>query len=93
MVKFGRVDTDFFEVSPKKYRRMKAYASSKLALLMFTQSLTEKLGKQAGVVVNAFNPGWVNTKMLTMHNWLDPLIDILVRPLLKSPDTGGRPTD
>ncbi len=89
MVKFGRVDMDFFEVSPKEYRRMRAYASSKLALLMFTQSLTEKLGKQAGVVVNAFNPGWVNTKMLTMRNWLDPFLDILVRPLLKSPDTAA----
>ena len=85
MVKFGRVDMDFFEVSPKEYRRMRAYASSKLALLMFTQSLTEKLGKQAGVVVNAFNPGWVNTKMLTMHNWLDPFLDILVRPCSRVP--------
>lgn len=84
MSKFARVDKDFFAVPPKKYRKIKAYGASKLALLMFTQSLTEKLGKKAGVEANAFNPGLVNTKMLTMHNWLDPLFNILVRPLLKT---------
>ena len=89
-VKFGRVDKDFFRVPEKKYRELRSYASSKLALLMFTQSLTEKLGKNASVVANAFNPGLVNTKMLTMHNWLDPLFDILVRPLLKTADRAAQ---
>ena len=85
-IRFGRVDKDLFEDSGRKYRRLRAYRSSKLALLMFTQSLTERLGYSAGVVANAFNPGLVNTKMLTTHSWLAPLFDILVRPLLKTAD-------
>lgn len=89
-VRFGRIDENFFHSSPEKYRRFRAYAASKLALLLFTQSLSERLNAESGIVVNAFNPGWVNTRMLTLHNGLDPLFNILVRPLLKTPDQAAQ---
>ena len=90
MVKFGRIDSSFFDLSPEKYRPMRAYAASKLALLLFTHSLNQALQADDRVAVDAFNPGWVNTRLLALGNWLDPLFNILVRPLLKTSDQAAQ---
>jgi len=39
--------------------------------------------------VNAVDPGVVNTGMITMHKWYDPLADIFFRPFIKSPEQGA----
>ena len=40
--------------------------------------------------VYAADPGVVDTGMITMHRWFDPLTDLLFRPLIKSPEQGAR---
>ncbi|MBQ7823667.1 MAG: oxidoreductase, partial [Bacteroidaceae bacterium] len=39
--------------------------------------------------VNAADPGIVNTKMITMEQWFDPLTDILFRPFIKTAEQGA----
>jgi NAD(P)-dependent dehydrogenase (short-subunit alcohol dehydrogenase family) len=47
-----------------------AYAASKLALLLFTMELSDRLtGK--GITGNALHPGLVNTKIMTLRKWYD----------------------
>ncbi len=55
----GTLDIDSF-TKKKDYFIMKAYGQSKLANIMFTYSLKEKL-KDTGITVNALNPGKVKT--------------------------------
>lgn len=85
--KMGRVDDKFFKLDPEHYRRFKAYPNSKLALLMFTIELARRLEGRR-VTVNVVDPGVVNTGMITMHRWYDPLADLFFRPFIKSPERG-----
>lgn len=86
--KMGKIDDRFFIPDPLKFRRFKAYPASKLALLLFTVELAERL-KDTSIRVNAVDPGVVNTGMITMHQWFDPLANILFRPFIKSPEKGA----
>jgi NAD(P)-dependent dehydrogenase (short-subunit alcohol dehydrogenase family) len=44
------------------FERYRAYANSKLALVLFTRFLAKEL-TGTGVTVNAVHPGWINTKL------------------------------
>ncbi len=86
--KMGEVGDRFFEPDSEHYRRFKAYPDSKLAVLMFTTELARRVHGRS-IVVNAVDPGVVNTGMITMHRWYDPLADIFFRPFIKSPERGA----
>ena len=43
------------------------------------------------VKVNCADPGVVNSKMITMHRWFDPIADVLFRPFISSPAQGAKP--
>lgn len=86
--KMGEVGDHFFKLDPEHYRRFKAYPDSKLAILMFTTELARRLQGRA-ITVNAVDPGVVNTGMITMHKWYDPLADVFFRPFIKSPERGA----
>ncbi|WP_300285917.1 SDR family NAD(P)-dependent oxidoreductase [uncultured Alistipes sp.] len=85
--RIGKVDASALE-PPVRYTRFGAYARSKLALLLFTLELARRVGT-AGPHVYAADPGVVDTDMITMHRWFDPLADLLFRPLIKSPQRGA----
>jgi NAD(P)-dependent dehydrogenase (short-subunit alcohol dehydrogenase family) len=60
----GRIDlTDISGDKLKKYDGYAAYASSKLANVLFTVELARRVAKR-GVMVNALHPGVVSTKLL-----------------------------
>lgn len=81
--------SDFFTHGKKgTFLRIPVYANTKLALLLFTQELAQRLSTKA-VTVNAADPGIVNTPMITMHKWFDPLTDIFFRPFIKTPEKGA----
>ena len=86
--KMGEIGDHFFELDPEHYRRFKAYPNSKLAILMFTAELARRVQGRA-ITVNAVDPGVVNTGMITMHKWYDPLADVFFRPFIKSPERGA----
>lgn len=87
----GRVGDDFFQTDAGHYSLFKTYGSSKLAVLLFTAELAERW-RGDGIRVNAIDPGVVNTNMITMHRWFDPLADIFFRPFIRSPRKGAETT-
>ena len=67
---------DFFFFGRKgKFWRIPVYSNTKLALLLFTLELAERV-EERGITVNAADPGIVSTDIITMHQWFDPLTDI-----------------
>ncbi len=84
----GKIDTSFFVDTPTSYKRFKAYSRSKLALTLYTARLAQEL-RPRGIVVNAADPGVVDTDMITMHSWIDPLANLFFRPFISSPHEGA----
>lgn len=85
----GKIETDFFSKGKNgRFSRIAVYGNTKLALLLFTRELAERV-KDRGITVNAADPGIVSTNMITMQAWFDPLTDILFRPFIKSPEQGA----
>ncbi len=71
------------------YGPFRAYARSKFAIILATLELAER---GAGRIrANAVHPGVVNTRILTMKRWYDPLADRIFRPLVLDIDAGAAP--
>lgn len=71
------------------YRRMQAYADSKIALMLFTLELARRL-RESRIAVFAADPGVADTGIITMHRWYDPLADLFFRPFISSPEKAVR---
>jgi len=52
-----------------KYWMMRAYGQSKLAMILFTRSLSEKYASQ-GLIANAMHPGVINTGIIRNTNYI-----------------------
>lgn len=87
---FGRFDPDDLAMDAQKYHPLRAYARSKLAVILATLELARRLDGR--VAVNAVHPGIVNTRILAMDRWFDPLADLLFRPFARGIDSGAAPT-
>jgi len=84
IAKFGK---DFFEVDEGNYSQLGTYGNSKYAVMLFSQELARRTGNQ----VNMTDPGVVNSRMLHMDRWFDPLADALFRPFCKTAEGGATP--
>lgn len=90
--RLASVRKDLFSRPIKKFRQLGTYADTKLALLLFSTKLAERLASdERHIHVNVADPGVVNSNMLSMGRWFDPLADVLFRPLCKSPENGVKP--
>ncbi len=87
----SHIDFDDLQ-NEKRFDGVKAYSQSKLANVMFTYELAEKLASKS-VTVNCLHPGVVNTSLTQEYPWfpkyLSPLLG-LVKPLLTSPKDGAK---
>jgi len=79
----GKIDLNDLHLK-KKYKGTKAYNSSKLAIVLFTQELAERL-KDTDVAVNALHPGHAATNIWNMWpgKWYQALLFIILRMLMK----------
>lgn len=68
---------------------LKDYSNSKFMLALYTAELHKRVGKN--IFVYGVDPGVVNTGIITMHRWYDPLANIFFRPFIKSPEQGAVP--
>lgn len=85
--RFAHVNRDFFKTEPQDFQQLGTYGDSKLALLLFTIALS----REVDFHVNMADPGVVNTNMIHMNRWFDPLADVIFRPFCKSPEKGAIP--
>ena len=83
----AKINKDFFSSREKNFSQIGAYASSKLALMHFSIELS----RRCGVSVNMADPGIVDSSMIRLDRWFDPLADLIFRPLCKSPESGAIP--
>ena len=84
----SRLDEHFFDLDKKRFSQLGAYGKAKYALFLSSLSLSENIknGK-----VNLTDPGVVDSNMISMHRWFDPIADVLFRPFCKSPEKGAIP--
>lgn len=87
--KIAKMDKNFFDNGKDEYSQLGTYSTTKFALLMFTGELIKRYGDKFHI--NATDPGVVNSNMISMHRWFDPLADIFFRPFIKSPRKGAMP--
>lgn len=78
------------ETFPKesKFGQLATYGRSKRALTMFAVALAGRL-MDRGIRVNCADPGVVDSGMIAMGRWFDPLADIFFRPFISSPKKGA----
>ncbi len=86
--RFGNVGKDLFERSEKSFSQLGTYSDTKLALLLFSIELAKRY---PSLRVNVADPGIVNSNMISMGRWFDPLADILFRPFCRKPEKGVTP--
>lgn len=86
--RFVKIDGKSLRPSPEDFTQLGTYARSKLALLRFSQELARR---NPALRVNLADPGIVNSNMISMGKWFDPLANVLFRPFCKSPERGVQP--
>lgn len=84
----SKIDEHFFDLDKKRFSQLGTYGKAKYALFLSSLTLSEKIKNGS---VNLTDPGVVNSNMISMHRWFDPLADVLFRPFCKSPEKGAIP--
>lgn len=82
------LDKHFFDLEKKRFSQLGTYGKAKYALFLSSLTLSEKIKNGS---VNLTDPGVVDSNMISMHRWFDPLADVLFRPFCKSPEKGAIP--
>jgi retinol dehydrogenase 12 len=84
----GVIDLDDIAYGRKDYSGWRAYATSKLANILFTRELARRLDGKA--VANCVHPGWVSTGFALNNSGLLPGLVRLIAPLFaRSPAKGA----
>ncbi len=84
----GKVDKNFYDITAENYGRFRSYSRSKLATTLFAAHLACEL-RDRGICVNAADPGVVDSGMIHMDAWFDPIADRIFRPLISTPQQGA----
>jgi len=85
--RWGNIDFDDLQ-SKKKYRGFPVYGMTKLANIMFTYELAERL-EGTGVTATCMHPGAVNTRFGTSNRGPMTLLFRLFKPFMRTPDQGA----
>jgi NAD(P)-dependent dehydrogenase (short-subunit alcohol dehydrogenase family) len=85
--RWGNIDFDDLQ-SKKKYRGFPVYGMTKLANIMFTYELAERL-KGTGVTATCMHPGAVNTRFGTNNSGPMTVLFRAFKPFMRTPDLGA----
>lgn len=86
--KFAHLDINWPQWGREHFSQLGTYGSSKLAFLYFSIAYARR---NPQLRVNVADPGIVDSSMIHMDRWFDPLADIFFRPFISSPEKGVRP--
>lgn len=87
--RFGRIDFSDIRGTRRRYGALRAYYRSKLANVLFTYELAERL-QGSGITVNCVDPGLAVTDLLRDRAWWKAWLKPLWRAVLSSPDAAAR---
>ena len=73
----------------KRFSQLGTYGQSKRMITEYARQLEEEL--KGRVRVNCADPGIVDTGMISMQRWYDPIADALFRPFIRNPRQGAEP--
>lgn len=83
------VRMDFDDLSSNKsYKTMKVYGKTKLAQLLFTKYLSEKIDSKK-ITVNAMHPGLISTNLISKNGFLGTALTAGFKLIGKSPKKGA----
>ncbi|HEV2742413.1 MAG TPA: SDR family oxidoreductase [Rubrobacter sp.] len=85
--RWGNIDFDDLQ-SKKKYRGFPVYGMTKLANIMFTYELAERL-EGTGVTATCMHPGAVNTRFGTNNSGPMTLLFRAFKPFMRTPEQGA----
>jgi NAD(P)-dependent dehydrogenase (short-subunit alcohol dehydrogenase family) len=85
--RWGNIDFDDLQ-SKKKYRGFPVYGMTKLANIMFTYELAERL-EGTGVTATCMHPGAVNTRFGTNNTGPMTILFRLSKPFMRTPEQGA----
>lgn len=85
----SHIDETILVADKQTYSQLGSYGKSKLALLVASTYLSKNMPH--GGVLSVTDPGIVNSQMITLYRWFDPLTDILFRPFCKSTQKAAIP--
>jgi retinol dehydrogenase 14 len=74
--------------SERRYRAFQVYGMTKLANILFTYELAERL-KGTGVVANCLHPGAVNTNFGSSNRSVGTLLFRAFKPFMRTPEEGA----
>ena len=83
----AEIDFDDLQ-SERRYRAFPVYGMTKLANILFTYELAERL-EGTGVVANCLHPGSVNTNFANNNRSLGTLIFRAFKPFMRTPEQGA----
>jgi NAD(P)-dependent dehydrogenase (short-subunit alcohol dehydrogenase family) len=83
----AQIDFDDLQ-SERRYRAFKVYGMTKLANILFTYELAERL-EGTGVVANCLHPGGVNTNFANNNRSFGTLIFRAFKPFMRTPEQGA----
>ena len=85
--RWGNIDFNDLQ-SKKRYRGFPVYGMTKLANIMFTYELAERL-EGTGVTATCMHPGAVNTRFGTNNTGPMTILFRLFKPLMRTPEQGA----
>ena len=83
----AEIDFDDLQ-SERRYRAFRVYGMTKLANILFTYELAERL-EGTGVVANCLHPGSVNTNFANNNRSLGTLLFRAFKPFMRTPEQGA----
>jgi retinol dehydrogenase 12 len=83
----ARIDFEDLQFERRRYNGIRAYGQSKLANILFTKELAQRLDGSG--TANCFHPGGVRTNLSQGNPWYYQLLWSIVSPFLLSPEKGA----
>jgi NAD(P)-dependent dehydrogenase (short-subunit alcohol dehydrogenase family) len=72
----------------RSYKTFREYGRSKLANILFTRSLAQRL-ENRDITVNSLHPGAVATSLGNNNGWLGKALPAVLKPFFRSPEKGA----